>query len=138
MDEMRKELLAALGYSEKAIAILEEERHYGVMEDPTVRVRHQAGCGDVLFLSLKITDDVIEDAAFQFVGCSGMQASASGLAEMIIGKRIAEVEHLEMKDIVEWLEGIPQNKFECAESASITLGKAIAAFRNGIREDVES
>lgn len=133
MDEMRKELLAALGYSKKAIDILDRELHYGLMDDPTVRVKHQAGCGDVLFLSLKIDDELISDAAFQFVGCSGLQASASGLAEMIIGKTIGDVENLDTQAIVEWLEGIPQNKYECAESASITLRKAIAEYRGGFR-----
>ena len=129
MDDMRKELLAALGYSAKAIGILEDEPHYGIMENPTVHVQHQAGCGDVLFLSLRISDGEIEDAAFQFVGCSGLQASASAMTEMIIGKRVEEVENLRMQDIVDWLEGIPENKYECAESACITLHKAIQEYR---------
>lgn len=134
MDAMRKELLAALGYSEKAIQVLDEERHYGELPRPTVHVKHQAGCGDILFLDLDIRDGVIHDAAFQFVGCSGLQASASGMTEMVIGKPVAEVEHLAMRDIVDWLEGIPENKYECAESASITLHKAIAAWRGEAQE----
>ena len=129
MDEMRKELLAALGYSAKAIGLLEQELHYGELGSPTVQVKHQAGCGDILFLDLHIEAGTIRDAAFKFVGCSGLQASASGLTEMIIGKRVEEVEYLQMRDIVDWLEGIPENKFECAEAASITLHKAIAAWR---------
>ncbi|MDT8325053.1 MAG: iron-sulfur cluster assembly scaffold protein [Bacteroidota bacterium] len=129
MDAMRKELLAALGYSDKAIRLLDEELHYGELAEPTVHVKHQAGCGDILFLDLRIEDGVIRDAAFQFVGCSGLQASASGLTEMIIGRTVAEVEHIAMRDIVDWLGGIPENKYECAESASITLHKAIAAWR---------
>ncbi|MBN1448394.1 MAG: iron-sulfur cluster assembly scaffold protein [Bacteroidetes bacterium] len=129
MDDMRKELLAALGYSPKAIALLEEESHLGDMEHPTIHVKHEAGCGDVLFLSLKITDDVIEDAAYQFVGCSGLQACASAMTEMIIGKRIDAVEHLQMQDIIDWLEGIPENKYECAESTDMTLHKAIQEYR---------
>jgi NifU-like protein involved in Fe-S cluster formation len=134
MDAMRKELLAALGYSDKAILMLDEERHYGELSRPTVHVKHQAGCGDILFLDLDIQDGVIRDAAFQFVGCSGLQASASGLAEMIVGKPVTEVEHIAMRDIVDWLEGIPENKYECAEAASITLHKAIAAWRGEKQE----
>jgi len=129
MDEMRKELLSALGYSDKAIHLLDTELHYGVMENPTVHVKHQAGCGDVLFLSLDLDGELIRDAAFQFVGCSGLQSSASALTEMIIGKRIPEVEGIRMIDVVKWLEGIPENKYECAEAASITLRKAIEHWR---------
>ncbi|MCB2204664.1 iron-sulfur cluster assembly scaffold protein [bacterium] len=129
MDDMRKELLAALGYSNKAIRMLDEELHYGELKNPTVHVKHQAGCGDILFLDLEIEEDRIRDAAFRFVGCSGLQASASGLTEMIIGRPVSEIEHLQMQDIVEWLEGIPENKYECAESASITLHKALDLWR---------
>ncbi len=130
MDEMRKELLKTLGYSDKAIEVLESEIHYGEIAEPTVHVRHQAGCGDVLMLDLRIEDNIIRDAAFRFVGCSGMQASASGMAEMIIGLSIDEAEKIEMEDIVRWLEGIPSNKFECAQASSITLRKAIEQYRN--------
>lgn len=131
MDEMRKELLKTLGYSDKAIEVLESEIHYGEIAEPTVRVRHQAGCGDVLMLDLRIEDNIIRDTAFRFVGCSGMQASASGMAEMIIGMSIDEAEKIEMEDIVRWLEGIPANKFECAQASSITLRKAIEEYRKG-------
>jgi NifU-like protein len=129
MDEMRKELLKVLGYSDKAIGVLEAELHYGDMADPTVSVRHQAGCGDVLLLDLRIEDDIIRDAAFRFVGCSGMQASASGVAEMIIGLSLDEAERIEMHDIIRWLGGIPENKFECAEASCLTLREAIATYR---------
>jgi NifU-like protein involved in Fe-S cluster formation len=129
MDEMRKELLAALGYSRKAIRVLEEELHYGELPHPTVHVKHQAGCGDILFLDLSIDENTIRDAAYQFVGCSGLQASASALTEMIIGRPVEEIENIAMKDIVGWLEGIPENKYECAESASITLHKALKEWR---------
>jgi nitrogen fixation NifU-like protein len=126
---MRKELLSALGYSATAIRLLDEETHYGIIENPTVHVKHQAGCGDVLFLSLDLDGDLIRDAAFQCVGCSGLQSSASAMTEMIIGKRIPEIENLSMMYIVYCLGGIPENKYECAEAASVTLKKAIETWR---------
>ena len=135
MDDMRRELLAALGYSDKAIMMLDQEPHYGKIEDATVHMKHQAGCGDILFLDLRMEDDRITDAGYQFVGCSGLQASASALTEMIIGKRVADVESLSMQDIVDWLGGIPVNKYECAEAAAITLHKAINAWRDGPSEN---
>ncbi len=129
MDEMRKELLKTLGYSDKAVGILDAELHYGELEYPSIQVRHQAGCGDVLMLDLRIEDNIIRDAAFRFVGCSGLQASASGLSAMIIGLSLEEAELVGTQDIVTWLEGIPQNKYECAEASSITLKKAIGEYR---------
>jgi nitrogen fixation protein NifU and related proteins len=129
MDELRKEMLKVLGYSDKAISVLESEIHYGEMEHPSVSVRHQAGCGDVLMLDLRIEDDIIRQAAFRFVGCSGMQASASGVSEMVIGMSLDAAEKIDTDDIVRWLEGIPESKHECAEASSKTLREAIAAYR---------
>lgn len=135
MDELRKEMLKVLGYSDKAIGVLESEIHYGELPDATVRVRHQAGCGDVLMLDLRIDDGIIRDASFRFVGCSGMQASASGMSEMIIGRHIDEAERIETMDIVDWLEGLPESKYECAEASSKTLHEAIAEYRENERSD---
>lgn len=129
MDNMRKELLKVLGYSDKAVGVLESELHYGELDNPSVQVRHQANCGDVLMLDLRIDGDIIREAAFRFVGCSGLQASASGVAEMIIGMSIDEAERIDTQDIVEWLGGIPVNKYECAEASSLTLREAIAEYR---------
>lgn len=51
-------------------------------------------CGDNITLELKITDDVIEDAAFVGSGCAVSQASADIMMGMIIGKRKEEALHL--------------------------------------------
>lgn len=130
MDDPRKEMLRTLGYSEKAIGVLDAELHYGELADPTVQVRHQAGCGEILILDLLIENDVIQDAAFRFVGCSGLKATASGLSEMIIGLTIEEAERIGVHEIVNWLEGIPRNKYESAETSRLTLRKALEKYRD--------
>lgn len=129
MDNSRKEFLEALGYSPKAIDILDRELHIGDMPTPTAHVRHQAQCGDVLMLSLRIEHDIIVDAVFQYAGCAGLQASASGMTEMILGMHVDEAERLDVHDIIGFLEGIPENKYECAEASRNTLRKAIADYR---------
>ncbi|MBR9979307.1 MAG: iron-sulfur cluster assembly scaffold protein [Bacteroidetes bacterium] len=129
MDAMRKEMLRILGYSGKAVDVLEAELHYGEIGNATLQAKHQAGCGDVLILDLRIEDAVIRDAAFRFVGCSGIQASASAMTELIIGMTVDEAEKLTMQDIIAWLDGIPENKYECAEAAEKTLRTALAEYR---------
>ncbi|MCZ7554819.1 MAG: iron-sulfur cluster assembly scaffold protein [Bacteroidia bacterium] len=129
MDEQRKEFLLALGYAPKAVDVLDRELHLGVLEHASTQTRHQATCGDVLELWLRIEDDVIRDAAFQYAGCAGLQASASGLTELIIGMHIDDAERLDVADIVGFLGAIPLNKYECAEASRNTLRKAIAQYR---------
>jgi NifU-like protein involved in Fe-S cluster formation len=130
MDDQRKEFLLALGYAPKAVDILDRELHLGVLDDATTQTRHQASCGDVLELWLRIEDNVIRDAAFQYAGCAGLQASASALTDLIIGMPIDEAERLDVADIVGFLGAIPPNKIECAEASRDTLRNAIARYRS--------
>lgn len=130
MDEMRKELLKVIGYSDKAVDVLDADLHCGEMQDPTVSVRHQDSCGDVLMLDLRIESDTIHDVAFRIVGCSGLQATASGMAALVIGMSVDKAERIGPHDVVSWLEGIPANKFECAEAACLTLREAIEEYRS--------
>ncbi len=129
MDDNRKEFLLALGYAPKAVEVLGQELHLGILDNATVQVRHQAGCGDVLELWLRIEHDIIQDAAFQYAGCAGLQASASGLTELIIGMPVDDAERLDVDDIIAYLGAIPKNKYECAEASRDTLRKAIAEHR---------
>ena len=54
LDEVRQELLLDVGFSQKAVHILEQELNMYTMKQPTITAKHQGSCGDILFLSLKI------------------------------------------------------------------------------------
>ena len=125
VDEVRKQLLQAMGFSRKAISILEKSLNMFTMKNPSITEKHQGNCGDILFLSLKIENDYIRDASYEYIGCAGLQACASALTEMIKGKRLVDVTKYEVKDIINYLEGIPQQKYECAEISRDTLRKAV-------------
>jgi len=128
MDEVRKQLLEAMGFSEKAISILENNLNMYTMENPSITEKHQGSCGDILFLSLNINEDKIQDAAYDYIGCAGLQACASALTEMVKGKDIDEATKFEVQDIIDYLEGIPEQKYECAEISRDTLRKAISKW----------
>lgn len=51
-------------------------------------------CGDELTLSLRVEDDVIEEAAFTGHGCAISQASADIMAELITGETLEEARRL--------------------------------------------
>jgi NifU-like protein involved in Fe-S cluster formation len=125
VDEVRQQLLAAMGFSHKAIAILEKNLNMYTMQNPSITEEHQGSCGDILFLSLKIQSEYIKDASYEYIGCAGLQACASALTEMIKGKKLVEAIKYEVKDIIDYLEGIPKQKYECAEISRDTLRKAV-------------
>ena len=66
-------------------------RHFGRVPNPT----HTAEginpvCGDKLRLFLEVRSDTIDDARFEGTGCAISLASASLMAERIIGRSVAE------------------------------------------------
>ena len=129
MDEVRQQLLEAMGFSLKAISILENNLNMYTMDNPSITEKHQGSCGDILFLSLKINKGYIQGAAYEYIGCAGLQACASALTEMIKGIEMNEATTFEVKDIIDYLEGSPQQKYECAEISRDTLRKAIEKWK---------
>jgi NifU-like protein involved in Fe-S cluster formation len=136
MDDIRKELLLGMGFSEKAVLILEKELNMGAMEEASVTVQHQGTCGDILILHLKIEDAVIENASYEYVGCAGLQACASALTEMIKGQTLDKAYAVEIEDIISNLGGIPPQKYECAEISRDTLHKAITNWQHS-KENID-
>jgi nitrogen fixation NifU-like protein len=130
MNEVRQKLLLDMGFSEKAVSILEKKINMGTMNQPSITEQHQGSCGDILFLSLKIEENLIKDAMFEYIGCAGLQSCASALTELTKNKTLEEAEQIDIKEIIEYLNGIPEQKHECAEIARDTLYKAINNWRN--------
>jgi NifU-like protein involved in Fe-S cluster formation len=130
MDTVRKKLLSDMGFSKKAIGILDQNLNMGTMKDPSITQQHQGSCGDILFLSLKISDNVIQDSMYEYIGCAGLQSCASALTEMIKKKSVSEARTFTFGDIISYLEGIPKQKYECAEIAYDTLQQDLDDWEN--------
>lgn len=130
MEEVRKKLLSDMGFSQKAIHILDQNLNMGTMKDATITEQHQGSCGDILFLSLQINSDRITEAMFEYIGCAGLQSCASAIIELIRNRSLDDAVKIEVQHIVDYLEGIPRQKYECAEIARDTLRKAINSYRN--------
>jgi NifU-like protein involved in Fe-S cluster formation len=130
LEIIRDKLLLDMGFSEKAVSILNQKLNMGTMKDPSITEQHQGSCGDILFLSLKIEGSIIHDAMYEYIGCAGLQSCASALSEMIKGRTLEEAARIEIEDIISFLEGIPEKKYECAEIARDTLRKIIHNWKN--------
>ena len=118
-----------MGFSTKAIGILEQNLNMGIMDSLSITAQHEGTCGDILMLSLRINDNYIQDAMYEYIGCAGLQACASALTEIIKQKKIETLLSLEISEIIEYLENIPESKYECAEIARNTLIKAINEYK---------
>lgn len=125
MSPERDDLLKDLGYSEKSIRFIQEEHNLGQLPVFTNRTSHVGQCGDMLRLYLDVHDGRIRKASYELTGCAGLQACASGLTTIIEGMTLEQAKEIDVEQIIAFLGGLPQAKFDCAELARDTLRKAI-------------
>ncbi|MFC3928508.1 Fe-S cluster assembly sulfur transfer protein SufU [Streptococcus caprae] len=64
--------------------------HHGVLEGVEALQLNNPTCGDVIALTVKFQDDIIEDIAFAGEGCTISTASSSMMTDSVIGKSKAE------------------------------------------------
>jgi nitrogen fixation NifU-like protein len=66
-------------------------RNKGTLADATADIRmNNPTCGDEVHLYLRIRDGVVEDVAFQGVGCSISQSSISMMTQILKGQPVSE------------------------------------------------
>jgi len=114
-------------------------RHYGALSDPDVERRTEnPQCvgpthpeGDRVTLQATLTDDdppVVESVRFTGAGCTLSQASASLLAERLVGTPVDEALEWD-RDTIESLVGmdLTPSRLQCAELV-------LLAFRRGVAD----
>src|SRR5690349_17739886 len=96
-------------YTSEVLAQFQNQRYVGELHeaDATAQIENPA-CGDILRLSLKISDDVITNARFRARGCVAAIASGSKLCEMLVGKSVNEARTLGREQLVDALGGLPE------------------------------
>ena len=107
----------------------ENPRNVGTIADAdgTATVGSPAS-GEMVKLTLKITDRVIVTAKFRAFGCPTAIASASVLTELVTGTHLSEAEKISADQLSEALGELPQDKKRYADAAEKVLKNAIADF----------
>jgi NifU-like protein len=77
---------------------------------------------------LTVESDIITDAKFQAIGCAGAFSSGSAMMEIIKGKTVEEAREVTEEDIVNFLGGLPEQKFHCTCLANKTLQMALMKY----------
>ena len=122
-------------YSEKVMDHFSNPRNVGEVENANaVGQVGNAVCGDIMKMTMRIEDDVIQEVKFKTFGCGSAIATSSIATEMIKGRTIEEALKLSNKAVVEALDGLPANKIHCSVLAEQSIKAAIADYyrRQGI------
>jgi nitrogen fixation NifU-like protein len=93
-------------YREEILEHYTHPHHYGTLEHPDIS--HEDSnplCGDRVRFDIKLDSDgqTVKDVRFSGVGCAISKASASMLADLILGKTLDEVRSLSKEDILDEL-----------------------------------
>ena len=113
-------------YSEKVMDHFMNPRNVG--EIPDASGIGQVGnlkCGDIMKVSLKIENGLIEDAKFKTFGCGAAVATSSMATELVKGKSVEEALEVTNKAVMEALDGLPPVKVHCSCLAEEALHAAL-------------
>ncbi|MEA2084685.1 MAG: iron-sulfur cluster assembly scaffold protein [Thermodesulfobacteriota bacterium] len=125
-----REILAATGYSDKAINYYLTKPHMGILSDADQITEMVGSCGDTMGISIKVEDGIIVDAKYQVLGCPGAVSSAMAAVDLIKGKSIEYARTIDDGDIFRLLERLPSKKHECIQLAAKSLQKALDDYAN--------
>jgi nitrogen fixation protein NifU and related proteins len=113
-------------YSEKVMDHFGNPRNVGEIEDADgVGLVGNPVCGDVMKLTVKISDGKISDIKFKTFGCGAAVATSSMVTEMVKGKTLEEGMAISNKTVAEALGGLPSQKMHCSNLAADALHLAI-------------
>ncbi len=109
--------------------------HLGEIEDPDGFGEHGSiACGDALRFTFRVrrhptdpTKDVITEARYLTFGCTSAIAASEALCTLIERGGFTPIEALKVqnKEIVEFLEGLPQQKIHCSVMGAEALESAV-------------
>ncbi|MDR0248930.1 MAG: Fe-S cluster assembly scaffold protein NifU [Oscillospiraceae bacterium] len=122
-------------YTDKVMEHFSSPRNVGEVEDANaVGTVGNPKCGDIMKMTMRISDDVITDVKFKTFGCGAAVATSSIATELVKGKSIKDALAVTNTAVVEALEGLPPAKIHCSVLAEEAIKAAIADYykRRGI------
>ena len=116
-------------YSEKVMDHFANPRNVGEIQDADgIGKVGNPQCGDVMWLYIKVKDDIITDIKFKTFGCGAAIATSSMITELARGKTLEEAKRISRQDVATSLDGLPPQKMHCSNLASDALREAIKDY----------
>jgi len=117
-------------YTDKVLDYFRNPRNMGELKDADgIGKVGNAVCGDVMWIYIKVKDNIITDCSFKTFGCVAAIATSSVLTELIKGKTIEQALAVSNKDVASELGGLPPMKIHCSLLAEEGLKSAVEDYR---------
>jgi len=85
-------------------------------------------CGDLMWVFIKVKDDILVDVKFKTFGCGAAIATSSMVTTLAIGKTLDEGLKITRADVAKELGGLPAIKMHCSNLAADALHAAIKDY----------
>ena len=116
-------------YSEKVMEHFANPHNVGEIPDADgIGKVGNPQCGDVMWLYIKVKDNIITDIKFKTFGCGAAIATSSMITELARGKTLEEAKKISRQDVADSLDGLPPTKMHCSNLASDALREAIKDY----------
>jgi len=118
-------------YSKKVMEQFQSSKNYGKLEnaDGIGKVGNPR-CGDVMWIYIKVENDIIVDARYETFGCVAAIATSSMAIDMIKGKPVELALDITNKAVAEALDGLPPEKMHCSLLAEDGIKAAIEDYKS--------
>lgn len=121
-------------YSEKVIEHFMSPRNAYSMPDADAEGSFgDPSCGDFLTIYIKVKDKCIVEISYLVFGCCASVATSSMTTVIAKGKTIEEALEITEEDIIQALDGLPDNKIHCSNLGVSALRSAINNYLSNSR-----
>ena len=117
----------ALVFSRTVLYEAHHPQNYGTIEDPDGKATRTGSCGDTMEMFVKVEGDRVVEVKFTTDGCGATFACGSMLTQMAEGQGIEQALALTDEDLLDRLDGLPDENLHCARLAVATLHGALKA-----------
>jgi len=117
-------------YSATVLDHMSEPRNVGSLANADGHAMITGPCGDTMSIWLRVGDGAVTQASFWTDGCGTTIAAGSMATELAKGRKMAQALTISQQDILDALDGLPEDSVHCALLAANTLRAAVRDYLN--------
>lgn len=116
-------------YSDKVMEhVMSPQNSYGMPDADAEGSIGDPSCGDSLTMYIKVRDNHIDEISYLVFGCCASIATSSMTSVLAKGKSLDDALSITEEDIINALNGLPENKKHCSNLGVSALRKAISNY----------